>query len=96
MSDVKCPYGGYEQEIEHGGSYSYTEDIDHEYQCREFGDYFNYRIYIYYQYETECLEGDHKFDEWIAHGSGKEYRKCIRCDHTEWREIDKLTQEGES
>ena len=94
MSDVKCPYCGHEQEIEHEGSYSYTEEVDHEYECGKCGEHFNYRIYICYQYEVECLNDDHKFGEWQVY-EGIEYRDCIRCNHSEWREIDKLTQEGE-
>ncbi len=67
MNDVKCPYCGHEQEIDHGGSYSYTEEIDHEYECINCNKDFIYRIRIQHCYIVkaidEFVDDEVRFDE---------------------------------
>ena len=50
--DVKCPYCGEDQEINHDEGYGYEEDEIHEQCCRDCDQVFTYTTSIIYLYES--------------------------------------------
>ena len=83
MSDVKCPYCGTEQEINHDDGYGYEEDGDYEQGCAHCDKTFKFRTSIMYYYNVECQDDDHDMipfgDEW------PDMYECTKCDFYEKR-----------
>lgn len=65
MSDIECPYCGYEQEINHDDGYGFEEDVKHEQECLSCKRNFAYTTSILFLYEAAkapCMNGEeHKF-----------------------------------
>lgn len=82
MSDVKCPYCGHWQEINHDDGYGYDEDQMHEQYCVSCDKPFNFETTISYSYEVFCLDGAHNIDIEMMEIRGRKYRvkECRRCD----------------
>lgn len=84
MSDVKCPYCGAEQEINHDDGYGYEEGRDHEQECVKCDYEFIFTTSISYDYEVECRKGDHDMvpfgDEWPG------MYECTKCSFYEKRD----------
>jgi hypothetical protein len=84
MSDVKCPYCGKEQEINHDDGYGYQEDEGFEQDCTNCNETFKFTTGILYVYTVECQEGDHEMepfgDPW------PNMYECSKCDFYEMRE----------
>lgn len=83
MSDVKCPYCGHEQEINHDDGYGYNED-ERFYQCcanckKEFG----FETRISYDYQVFC-EGQHDLEQGYIY---ENLWTCSRCDYYEVRRV---------
>ena len=81
MSDVKCPYCGHEQEINHDDGYGYEENENYEQQCFECEKYFNFTTSISFNYNVYCDEDDHD----IEHSGYKDLWECTKCDYREVR-----------
>lgn len=81
MSDVKRPYCGEEQEINHDDGYGYDESEDYEQQCLHCEKYFNFTTSITFSYEVYCDEGDHDME----HSGYKNLWECANCDYKEIR-----------
>jgi len=85
MSDVKCPYCGEEQEINHDDGYGYTEDETFEQECVECEKTFVFTTSISFHYEAakaDCLNGaEHKYKP--THTYPKKYTRmrCVDCGH---------------
>lgn len=85
MSDVKCPYCGTEQEVNHDDGYGYAEDEDYEQACTDCGKDFKFTtsVSIIYSYTVHCQDGDHDMkpfgNEW------PDMYECSKCDFFEKR-----------
>ena len=94
MSDVKCPYCGTEQEINHDDGYGYEEDRTHEQDCVSCNKKFKFTTSIVYHYEVECQEADHDMytfgDQW------PNMYECSKCDFYEKREWRKPIEEDKT
>lgn len=84
MNDVKCPYCGTEQEINHDDGYGYDEGCDHEQHCIECEEEFIFTTSISYSYTVECREGDHNMEPFGDKWPGM--YECSKCDFYEKRE----------
>lgn len=86
MSDVKCPYCGEYQEINHDDGYGYEEDVIFNQQCDDCDKIFVYTTIMSFSHDAEkadCLNGsDHNWKEQIT--SPKQYTKmyCTMCGET--------------
>lgn len=79
MSDVKCPYCGEEQEINHDDGYGYDEALTYEQDCTSCDKAFNFNTSIMYSYTVECQEGDHEIEPFGERWPG--VYECKNCDH---------------
>ena len=81
--DVKCPYCGEEQEINHDDGYGYEEDGDYEQDCVHCGEAFNFTTSISFHYNVYCQDGKHNMvpfgDRWPG------MYECSKCDFYERR-----------
>src|ERR1035438_5307220 len=85
MTDVKCPYCGEEQDIDHDDGKGYEEGMTHNQQCSDCEKYFAYTTTISYDYDVEkadCLNEDGEHDWQPTHTTPKEFTKmkCSMCD----------------
>lgn len=83
MKDVKCPYCGAEEEINHDDGYGYEEGMHHTQQCGSCHKEFVYFTSIHFSYDVQkadCLNGgEHK---WLpSHTIPKAYThmECEGC-----------------
>ncbi len=83
MSDVKCPYCGHDQEINHDDGYGYSEGIEHSQDCVECGMEFKFTISFYVSYEVFCSD-NHDLEQSPVAGH-ENFFSCSRCDYTEIR-----------
>ncbi len=86
MTDIKCPYCGEDQEINHDDGYGYSEDCKHEQQCSDCDKNFTYTTSISYYYEAEqadCLNGQPHNMEKVVHSQNiwPDWVRCKDCDH---------------
>lgn len=81
MSDVKCPYCGHEQEINHDDGYGYEEGETHEQQCFECEKYFDFTTSISFSYNVYCDEDSHNME----YSGYQDLWQCTKCDHNELR-----------
>jgi len=80
MKDVKCPYCGHEQNVDH-------EDVDegqlNEDQCQECEKYFVYDMSILITYEAhkaDCLNGSpHEYEKTLTIPAEYARMKCTQC-----------------
>jgi hypothetical protein len=79
MSDVKCPYCGNEQEINHDDGYGYEEDRDYEQQCDSCDADFHFTTSISYHYDVYCQEGGHDMEPLGYSQPGM--IQCTKCDY---------------
>ena len=81
MSDIKCPYCGHEQEINHDDGYGYDEDETHQQECCNCEKTFTFTTSISYFYEAfkaPCLNGsDHRFEPTVT---VPKYWTKMRCE----------------
>lgn len=86
MSDVRCPYCGEEQEINHDDDYGYEEGVLHNQLCGDCDKYFTYKTCISIDHEAfraDCLnDGNHEFKP--TKTFPREYTKmrCKTCGET--------------
>lgn len=86
MSDVKCPYCGEEQEINHDDGYGYSEDDIHHQGCGSCDKTFTFTTAIHFEYhanEAPCLndEGDHSYKVMTTHPTKYTKAHCETCGH---------------
>ena len=81
MSDVKCPYCGHEQEINHDDGYGFEEDEQHEQECTNCGRRFEFTTSIIYSYSVHCK---HKSEHQMVN-EYKDLWECEKCDYYEVR-----------
>ena len=84
IDDVKCPYCGAGQEINHDDGFGYEENVFHEQECRNCEKTFVFQTtisYYYEAYEAPCKNGgEHKLDP--IHGHPAEiYKYRFRCEY---------------
>ena len=97
--DVKCPYCGKWQEINHDDGYGYEEGQVHEQECT-CGKTFVYSTSAIYYYEAEkapCKNGgEHDFKQSEGYPSGymKNRQRCQVCDEVHLID-DSLTYDGQ-
>jgi hypothetical protein len=86
MSDVRCPYCDFSQDIDHDDSYGYEEDRIYNQSCRECEKYFVYTTSIHFYYDVEkadCLNGgEHKYKKSFTYPSGDSRLVCEDCGET--------------
>jgi len=82
MSDVKCPYCGEDQEINHDDGYGYSECDEHEQCCVSCNKYFKFTTLISYDYEVLCQDGDHDLEQSGCEKCESLY-ECKNCDYYE-------------
>ncbi|MCT4181764.1 hypothetical protein HZP54_17610 [Elizabethkingia anophelis] len=86
MSDVKCPYCGEEQEINHDYGYGYEEDVVFNQQCDDCDKTFVYTTYVSFSHNAEkadCLNGsDHNWKPQITFPKQFTKMVCTMCDET--------------
>ncbi len=83
--DVKCPYCGKYQEINHDDGYGYKEDELHQQQCGNCDKYFVFTTSISFYYEAEkadCLndDGEHDFHPTSTYPKCCTRLRCSMCD----------------
>ena len=83
MSDVKCPYCGTDQEINHDDGYGYEEDDHHEQDCVSCDKEFKFTTSIIYCYSVYCQDDDHDMRQAII--DDPDFFMCEKCDHSELR-----------
>ena len=87
--DVKCPYCGSEQDINHEDGYGYDEDVIYQQVCKECGKTFSYytNIVMYYDVmKCDCQNGgEHKWK--LSHTVPKIYSRMICSECGEEREL---------
>ena len=62
MSDVKCPYCGAKQEINHDDEYGYEDDVNYEQDCTGCDNTFKFTTSISFTYDVKCQDGDHDME----------------------------------
>lgn len=83
MCDIKCPYCGSEEEINHDDGYGHEEDRVHSQECGECEKTFVFTTSVHYSYEVtkaDCLNGaPHQWH--MTHTYPKEFRmwRCFYC-----------------
>ena len=95
MYDVKCPYCGYGQEINHDDGVGYEEDTIHQQDCTNCNKTFTYTTSISYYYDAEkapCLNGE--FHDWqpvvgIPESVFKNRFRCSYCEKEKYGEEKK-------
>ena len=103
MSDVKCPYCGHEQDIDHDDGYGYEEDRKHQQQCGECEKTFTYTTAIWFSYsaqQADCLNGaEHSYSASVTFPPEYSKMTCSVClkhrDPTE-EEMAKILSDHES
>jgi len=88
MYDVKCPYCGKEQNINHDDGYGYEENEIYEQECINCEKIFAYTTQISFDYKTHmanCLNGDkHKFEPVIHYPKyWPDWKRCKDCGYEE-------------
>ena len=85
MDDVKCPYCGRGQEINHDDGYGYEENETHEQECACHKT-FTFETFISFDYSAHkapCLNGaEHKYKKVVRAPrviNGKEAYRCEWC-----------------
>lgn len=84
MSDIKCPYCGTWQDVNHDDGYGYDEGEEHSQDCHNCGKEFTFTTAVTYSYSVYCKnESDHD----MYHGLPNEpdFFVCRNCDHSELR-----------
>ena len=84
MSDVKCPYCGAEQEINHDDGYGCDESGENEQECVSCTESFKFTTSISYDYEVLCHEGDHVLEQ-SGYEKCESLYSCKNCDYYEVR-----------
>ena len=84
MNDVKCPYCGADQEINHDDGYGYEESEEYEQDCVACDKRFQFTTSISFSYSVYCQDGDHNMqpfgDKW------PNMYECEKCDFYERKE----------
>lgn len=92
MSDIKCPYCNYGQEINHDDGQGYTEDEKHQQQCSACDKVFTFTTAISFYYEAfkaDCLNGEEH--DWKITDTKPSYFSRMRCTMCEEERV--LTKE---
>jgi len=84
MRDVKCPYCGKRQDINHDEGHGYEEDMTHEQGCIGCSKSFRFETSISYDYQVYCHDGDHDMEPFG--GGWPDMYQCKNCDFYERRE----------
>jgi len=83
MKDVKCPYCGEEQDINHEEGYGYEEGETFNQECKSCGKSFSYetqRIFYYDVRKADCLNGgEHKWRPTITVPKFATRMMCPEC-----------------
>ena len=90
MSDVKCPYCGHTQEIDHDDGYGYEEGETHEQECRECEEYFKFTTQVMHSYTVMCQDGDHDLEVSGSESNNHRYQhqSCTKCNYHECKRLD--------
>lgn len=92
MSDVKCPYCGEEQEINHDDGYGYEQGELHNQECGDCGKSFAFETCIsidHVAFQADCLnDGNHVFKPTKTFPKECSRMRCETCG-----EIRKCTEE---
>lgn len=93
MSDVKCPYCGHEQDIDHDDGYGYEEGKMHQQECSECEKTFAYQtgiIFHYWPRKADCLNGaDHEYERTFTYPRELTKMRCNVC----WQKRDPTDEE---
>lgn len=83
MEEIKCPYCGFEQEIDHECNYGYEEDETHSQECSACGKTFAYNTIITYDYKVKkcsCFNGGkHKWKRQPTFPKCASKMECTVC-----------------
>ena len=88
MSDVKCPYCGCEQEINHDDGYGYGEGGEYEQWCDSCEKVFNFETSISIDYTVFCADHEeHELEFRFGEVEGKPFvvESCTRCDYEKYK-----------
>jgi len=77
MPDVKCPYCGNYQDINHDDGYGLDESDEYEQECIHCEKTFKFFTRISFSYNVYCQDDDHDFQ----HHSNDDYVVCTKCDY---------------
>lgn len=82
MSDIKCPYCGEWQEINHDDGCGYDEGDIHSQDCSSCGKEFDFTTSVVYSYSAYCKsESDH--DMYQPLPNEPDFFMCRNCEHSE-------------
>jgi len=97
MSDMRCPYCGAEQEVNHDDDHGYAEGVKWEHECTECEKVFVFETSIALYYEpskADCLNGaEHDYRRTQTIPLRATRMRCHACDHErqptddEWQEL---------
>lgn len=84
MSDLKCPYCGFEQEVYHDDDENYKEGVSHKMECYECEKSFVFVTCItadFFPYKADCLNGGkHKWKYSVNVPRWNSKAVCEHCD----------------
>lgn len=102
MTDIECPYCGYDYDLNHDDGAFYSEDKQEQEQCPECDKWYIVGTSVSYYHEgskADCLNGSpHQWSAWYTYyvaeqgdNTGKYYenRHCYDCDATQTEFHDK-------
>lgn len=83
IDDVKCPYCGTDQEINHDDGHGYEEWVLNNQQCAKCDKYFVFTTSISYYYDVakaDCLnDGEHNFKPTVTYPKCCTRLECVTC-----------------
>ena len=84
MSDIKCPYCGIWQDVDHDDGYGYDESETHSQDCINCGKEFDFTTSVTYSYSAYCKsESDHEMYRPLD--GEPDFYTCKNCEHSELR-----------
>lgn len=85
MKDIKCPYCGYEQDIDQCDGHGTEEDVVYEEECYECEKTFTFTVSwscSFYPAKADCLNGgEHKWKPSKTYPVELTRMRCTDCDH---------------
>jgi len=84
MNDIKCPYCGCYQEVNHDDGQGYEEDVAHEHWCSDCEKNFVFFTSIMFYYDprkADCLNGsNHRLEKSRTYPARYTKMRCRDCD----------------
>jgi len=84
MNDMKCPYCGADQEVNHDDGQGYDQDVAHQQECSNCGKTYIFKTVIsfdYYPEQADCLNGEpHRYKPTMTWPKSATKMRCEICE----------------